>query len=144
MAIQLNNRALLLSDMGRREEALELARESVELRRRTYRGDHPMVAFGLTNLVGMALGAGNLDKALAAAEEAAAMAERLEDTRSDIKVLAQAALAQAHLARGEPAPARAALARARRALDEMPEVSPRAKTTLESLESALRDREPRE
>jgi tetratricopeptide (TPR) repeat protein len=144
MAIQLNNRALLLFDMGRREEALELARESVELRRRTYRGDHPMVAFGLTNLVGMALGAGNLDKALAAGEEAVAVAERLEDTRSDIKVLAQAALAQAYVARGDLAPARAALAHARRALEEMPEVSPRAKATLDGLEATLREREAQE
>ncbi len=144
MAIQLNNRALVAFDLGRRDEALELARESVELRRRTYLGDHPMVAFGLTNLVGMAVGAGNLDKALAAAEEAVALAERLEDTRSDIKVLAYAALAQVHIARNELEPARAALARARQELAEMPEVSPRAKATLEGLESALRDREAQE
>ena len=143
-AILLNNRASLLYDLGKRKEALALASESVELRRRAYRGDHPMVAFGLTNLVGMAVGAGNPDKALAAAEEAVAMTERLEDTRSDIKVLAHASLAQAHLARNELGPARTALTRAEQALADMPEVSPRAKATIEKWESVLRDREAQE
>jgi len=99
------------------------------------------VAFGLSNLVGMALGAGDTEQALAAAEESVAMAQRLSDVRSDVLALACAALANARAARGELDLARIALADAERALAQMPEASPRARATLDGLKDALAKRE---
>ncbi|MBX3725312.1 MAG: serine/threonine protein kinase [Xanthomonadales bacterium] len=126
IAILLNNRALLARDRGDQAGALDLLERSVAMRRQVYRGDHPVVVFGLVNLTRQALTVDRPGDALAHAEEAVAMAERLFARPAEEQVMALAVLAQA-LARGNQADeARARLDQAEAALAALPEGSERA------------------
>ena len=137
LAILLNNRAILAFGLGRGGEALDLLHESVEMRRRSYRGDHPVVVFGLTNLARTAAAQGRFDLAGTSAQEAIEMAARLSDGGSEEKARAHAALAEVFLARKDVVGARAALGDAERALSDMPEAPERTRSLLDQLNAQV-------
>lgn len=137
IAILLNNRALLARDLGWGDEALTLMRESVDMRRRSFRGDHPVVLFGLLNLAQLAVSQQQLDMALSAAQDAVAMAERLHPRASEDRAKAWSVLAMVHLVRSDPLQAGTALAAARQALDGVEEVSAQLLEDLDALATAL-------
>ncbi|MEJ5206882.1 serine/threonine-protein kinase [Denitratimonas sp. CY0512] len=140
IAILLNNRALLALDLGRGEEALELMRESVEMRKRSFRGDHPVVLFGLANLTEMAVSQQRLELARSVAQEAVAMAERLYPQASDDKGKAWAMLAMVQLIQGEREAARQSHDAAEQALRGINEVPAALREDLDALAAALRDK----
>ncbi len=138
LAILLNNRAILAFDLGRGGEALALLRESVEMRRRSYRGDHPVVVFGLTNLARNAILQGDFDLAQSSAEEAVAMASRLETGGSEEKARAWAVLAETRWRLKDADAAHEAMAEAERALADMPEPSERTRVLLDQIQRQMR------
>lgn len=73
----LNNRAFVLDDLGKTEEAFELRKQSVEMRRRIFGGDHPLLVTPLTDLALEHLKRGDLEQSLAIATEAEAMGRRV-------------------------------------------------------------------
>ena len=142
IAILLNNHALLMLDMARPEDALALMAESVEMRKRSYRTDHPVVVFGLSNLARMAVAQNRIDLAEPAVREAVAMAARLSDGGSEERALAHAALAEVLLSRKDVDGARTALADAEQALADMPEAPERTRSLLDALGAQLRKMAP--
>ena len=139
IAILLNNRAMLALDLGRGEEALELMRESVEMRKRSFRGDHPVVLFGLVNLTQMAVSQQRLELARSVAQEAVAMAERLHPQASEDKAKAWTVLAMVQLIQGEREAARQSRDAAEQALQGINEVPAPLREDLDALDAALRN-----
>lgn len=76
-AVVLNNRALLNEDRGNLPLALSLHRQSLAMRRKIFRGDHPMTVSAQANVARLTMANGMPDGALPLAEEAAAMADRV-------------------------------------------------------------------
>ncbi len=140
IAILLNNRAMLALELERGEEALQLMTESVQMRRSSYRSDHPVVLFGLINLVQMAVSQHHLDQALEAAEDAVAMAGRLYPDADEDKARAYAALALVRLLLREPDTAKQALDAAEQALQGVEEISAPLREDMDALSEALRKR----
>lgn len=139
IAILLNNRALLALDLGRGEEALELMRESVEMRKRSFRGDHPVVLFGLVNLTQMAVSQQRLELARSVAQEAVAMAGRLHPQASEDKAKAWMVLAMVQLNQGEREAARQSRDAAEQALQGISEVTAALREDLDALSATLRN-----
>ena len=139
IAILLNNRAMLALDLGRGEEALELMRESVEMRKRSFRGDHPVVLFGLVNLTQMAVSQQRLELARSVAQEAVAIAERLHPQASEDKAKAWTVLAMVQLIQGEREAARQSRDAAEQALQGINEVPAPLREDLDALDAALRN-----
>ncbi|NLB13741.1 MAG: serine/threonine protein kinase [Gammaproteobacteria bacterium] len=139
IAILLNNRAMLALDLGRGEEALELMRESVEMRKRSFRGDHPVVLFGLVNLTQMAVSQQRLELARSVAQEAVAMAERLHPQASEDKAKAWTVLAMVQLIQGEREAARQSRDAAEQALQGISEVTAALREDLDALSATLRN-----
>jgi tetratricopeptide (TPR) repeat protein len=87
LALSLNNLAYRLSDLGRREPALEAAEEAVDIRRelaaRWPDMFRPDLAFSLNNLANRLSDLGQREPALAAAEEATALYRELAARRQD-------------------------------------------------------------
>ena len=75
-AINLNNHALVMYDLGQREQALSLQEGSLELRRQAFPDGHPMVTQALSNIAVNYVEAGRHDDARRAATEAVASAPR--------------------------------------------------------------------
>ncbi|MFA5590617.1 MAG: serine/threonine-protein kinase [Lysobacteraceae bacterium] len=139
IAILLNNRAMLALDLGRGEEALELMRESVEMRKRSFRGDHPVVLFGLVNLTQMAVSQQRLELARSVAQEAVAMAGRLHPQASEDKAKAWMVLAMVQLNQGEREAARQSRDAAEQALQGISEVTAALREDLDALSATLRN-----
>lgn len=117
LAVLLNNRAKLARLRGDMPAALALQQRAVAMHRHAFKGDHAMVLVPLTNLARLALDLERIDLAAPAAEQAAAMAERLyPDGQRASFVNALAALAAVRLAQHRDADARPLLGRAQKAL----------------------------
>jgi CHAT domain-containing protein/tetratricopeptide (TPR) repeat protein len=92
----LDMRANVLSTLGRTEDAAARYAAALEIRRRTQRGDHPMLANTLLNLGTMEDQAGRLERARASYEEVTAILEggaeiswTLADVRSKLGAIWQ-------------------------------------------------------
>lgn len=87
LAMSLNNVAIRLSDLGQREEALEAARESVEIYRELARHRpgifHPGLAMSLNNVANRLSDLGQREDALDAAREAVEIYRELTQHRPD-------------------------------------------------------------
>ncbi|NNF29082.1 MAG: tetratricopeptide repeat protein, partial [Gemmatimonadetes bacterium] len=101
-AYLLDQRRGLLQRDGRRPEALDLARRSLDMYRRLYADDHPDVATGLTRVGELAT---DPSEAVEAYEAAAGMLGRLEGEGGQGAVRATISLARALLADDRPAEA---------------------------------------
>jgi serine/threonine-protein kinase len=73
----LNNRAFVLDDLGRPDEAFALRQQSVAMRRRIFNGDQPLLVTPLTDLALEHIKRGEYDQSLALSGEAIAMARRV-------------------------------------------------------------------
>ncbi len=138
-AIAINNRASLAWDRKQPAQALELMAESVEMRRRVYASDHPVVIFGLINLAQMALASDELDKARLAIDEAIAMLDRLPEGGNEERVMAEAARVQIMVAQGQVLEARQALQKLEKRLLDHAELTTRALTAVEQARTSVAD-----
>lgn len=136
IATLLNNRALLAHDQGRGADALALLRESVAMRKRVYRGDHPSIVFVLGNLAQQALMNGEPEVGLSSAEEAVAMAMRVSQVATEEQVLALTALARVQVALAQPTQASETIEQARATLSAMPEPPQRS---IDQVDRAVRE-----
>jgi tetratricopeptide (TPR) repeat protein len=76
VATDLNNRAVLLKQMGRLEEAMPLYEEAEKIDRRTFGNDHPYVAIDLNNRAMLLRRMGKKEEANRLGLEALAIYER--------------------------------------------------------------------
>jgi tetratricopeptide (TPR) repeat protein len=124
LAILYNNHALLLEESGDAQRALEMHQRSLDMRRKVFRNEHPMVVSALSNVARLQLRSGDAAGALVHADEGAAMADRVYTAPNRFHPSIHATLADARLALDDLAGARSALWRARQLLAEMGEDTP--------------------
>lgn len=136
-AILINNRASLAWDRQQPEQALELIAESVEMRRRVYASDHPVVIFGLINLAQMALASDQTDKARHAIDEAIVMLDRLPEGGSEERIMAEGARVQVLMAQGHVLAAAAALQELEAGLVDHAELTTRAQNAVNLARDAV-------
>src|SRR5690606_4015145 len=77
LAILYNNHALLNEDRGDMAKALQMHQESLAMRRKVFRNEHPMIVTALGNVARMLLQSGDPAAAREHAAEGAAMADRV-------------------------------------------------------------------
>ena len=136
-AILLNNWGLLERTLGNHERALELLRESSDMRRRLFRGPHPLLVRGMSNVARQALALDRTDIALQYAQDAVAVADAVYVAPHDDQVLALVALAETLGRAGRIDEALAALARAHAVLEGIDEPLGSAVDYYERVRAAL-------
>lgn len=124
LAILYNNHAMLYEDQGDGAKALEMYRASLDMRRKVFRGQHPMIVVGLSNLSRMLLKSNDARGALGYATEGAAMADKVYTAPNRFHPSIHATLADAQLGVGELAAARQSLRRAQQLLATLPDAPP--------------------
>ena len=136
-AILINNRASLAWDRKQPEQALELMAESVEMRKRAYASDHPVVVFGLVNLAQMALDSNQPDRARRAIDEAIAMLDRLPEGGVEERIMAEGARVQVLVAQGQVVEAGQALQTLEATLGDHTELTMRAQNAVDLARKAV-------
>jgi serine/threonine-protein kinase len=136
LASLLNNHALLAEDRGRTAEALSLHRRSLEVRRRVFGSEHPMVVVALANV---ARNSTKIDppQSLAMAQEAADMADRVYTEPASRHASVYATLAEARLATSDLDGAVEALTHAIALLEKVTDPPPSVGRYLERVRVAL-------
>lgn len=136
-AILLNNRASLAWDRKQPQQALELLTESVDMRKRVYANDHPVVVFGLVNLAQMALASHQPDQAHRAVDEAIAMLDRLPEGGIEERIMAEGARVQVLVAQGHVVEAAQALHTLEARLADHTELTTRAQNAVDLARKAV-------
>lgn len=136
-AILINNRAALAWDRKQPEQALDLLAESVEMRKRVYASDHPVVVFGLVNLAQMALASNQPDRARRAIDEAIAMLDRLPEGGVEERIMAEGARVQVLVAQGQMVEAGQALQTLEASLADHTELTTRAQNAVDLARMAV-------
>ncbi len=125
LAVLLNNRALLNGERGDINAALALHKESLAMRRKVFSNEHPMTLTAMTSVARVSLQLGKRAEALALAEDAAAMSDRVYASAPNARHASVfATLAEARFANGDPAGAAHAMRRADQLLATLEEPVP--------------------
>lgn len=124
LAILYNNQALLREERGDPAGALQLHQESLAMRRKVFRNEHPMIVTALGNVARMLLESGEASAAREHAAEGAAMADRIYTEPNRFHPSIHSTLAAAQLAVGDAAGARQSVRRARQLLATLGSAAP--------------------
>src|SRR5690606_1188511 len=115
---------LLNEDRGDMAKALQMHQESLAMRRKVFRSEHPMIVTALGNVARMLLQSGDPAAAREHAAEGAAMADRVYTEPNRFHPSIHGTLADAQLGVGDVLGASASLLRARRLLVELGDDAP--------------------
>jgi len=124
LAVLYNNHALLYEDRGELEQALVLQRDSLAMRRRIFRDQHPMVVSALGSIARLSLRAGDPAMALVYGAEGAALADRVYTEPNRMHPSIHATLAAAQLAAADVPAALRSWHRASELLARLPDAPP--------------------
>lgn len=142
LAILYNNRALLHEDRGDMDKAIAAHHESLEMRRKVFREEHPMVVTALSNIARLSLRAGDAASALTYAREGAAIADRVYTEPNRFHPTIHATLADAWLANADPDTAHLSWSRAGELLAALPDAPPSTVRWVEEVRVRLCASEP--
>jgi eukaryotic-like serine/threonine-protein kinase len=142
IAILLNNRALLREDRNDKLGALALHQRSLEVRRKVFRNEHPMVVVALGAVARLLLETGQPREALQHAIEGAAMADRVYTEPNRFHPSIHATLAAAQLGNGEVLLASDSLKRAQQLLTTLKEPPPSTVRWVERVRADICQRLP--
>ncbi|MBW8368655.1 MAG: serine/threonine-protein kinase, partial [Arenimonas sp.] len=117
LAMLVNNHAYVVDELGRADEAYAMMQRSLEMRRRSLGGDHPMIVAAAFSLSREALKREEYDDAIALAREAIDMADRLGEV--EMGIMARVTLAAINVNTKEFLASGALLAEARDQLDRL-------------------------
>lgn len=137
LAILLNNHSLHLEQMNDLTGAIVLQRRSLEVRRKVFRNEHPMVVTALGSLARLLLQSGAAAEALPYATEGAAMADRVYTAPNRFHPSIYATLAAAQLVNGDVQKAATSLKKAQQLLTTLQEPPPSTVRWLERVRTDL-------
>ena len=142
IAILYNNHAMLHEDRGDLPKALAMYGESLAMRRKVFRNQHPMVVTALSNIARLSLKSGDADTALTHATEGATMADLVYTEPNRFHPFIHATLADAQLANDDVTAAQRSWSRARDLLATLPDAPPSVVRWVEEVRGRLCKREP--
>ncbi len=137
LAILYNNHALLHEDQGDLPRALAMQRQSLAMRRKIFRDQHPMVVSALGSIARVSLRSNDPEMALAYAAEGAQMADRVYTGPNRMHPSIHATLAAAQLAGDDIPAALRSWHRARELLVALPEAPPSIVSWVEDVRGRL-------
>lgn len=142
LAILYNNHALLHEDRGDLEQALAMQRDSLAMRRRIFRDQHPMVVSALGSIARLSLRSGDPGMALAYGAEGATLADRVYTEPNRMHPSIHATLAAAQLATEDVPAALRSWRRASELLAGLPDAPPSITGWVEDVRGRLCERAP--
>ncbi|MFY2762783.1 protein kinase domain-containing protein [Arenimonas sp. MALMAid1274] len=102
LASLINNHAFLVAERGEAEKAFELWQQSLAMRRRAFKGDHPMLVTAMNSVAIQAMRLKKFNLAKTQAEESVAMSARLYPEPTGNQIMAVSTLGGARLMSGDP------------------------------------------
>lgn len=142
LAILYNNHALLHEERGDLQQALVMQRDSLAMRRKIFRDQHPMVVSALGSIARLSLSSGDSRMALEYAAEGAELADRVYTGPNRMHPSIHATLAAAQLATEDVPAAVRSWHRASELLAALPDAPPSVVNWIEDVRGRLCERGP--